>query len=300
MSQPETADEAMGNLESSYAVIEEALTWPEGSKGLFQTEVRTRSLREKLDPNSYEKRLYILLGFVDNLRDALNPLPLKHREEFPRIIWRHQNIDLTVGYINEKDKPNIDRQNLLDQVATYLSYPWLQSNIVDWIFIDSLIFAELLAYSEAIYSGQAFGKVNWFYIMAGGNRLKTTWYRMAMTLAVSILRYVLPLGMLYWIYTRYSVDITIIAAGIYLAYLIIHFPLRYFKRKSNNSAVEENLGRLKKMLDAYYYCKPPVISISSLKKYLEIAVESGAIFEGALFSIINRFEKEKGETLIKI
>jgi hypothetical protein len=55
---------------------------------------------------------------------------------------------------------------------------------------------------------------------------------------------------------------------------------------------------LQKMIDAYYYCNPPVVSLGTLQTYIGKAVDAGAIFEGALFSILAKVMAAKGDVLM--
>jgi hypothetical protein len=184
-------------------------------------------------------------------------------------------------------------------VATYLSHPWLQLDIIDFILIDSLIFIELLVYSKSIYTGKEFGKINWAYKLAKQNPEKSTMFRALMDMAAFVARYILPAGVLLLIYMFCSEKATIIAGGIYLAYLtfyLLRWPIRHKRNKALRKDVDEHTERLRRMIEAYFYCKPPVISLSSLGKYLDRATESRPVFEGALFSLINRVQSEKGET----
>lgn len=52
------------------------------------------------------------------------------------------------------------------------------------------------------------------------------------------------------------------------------------------------------MINAYYYCKPPIVSLAMLRMYLNKAVETDAIFDGALFSILKRVEEIRGEAFM--
>ena len=131
--------------------------------------------------------------------------------------------------------------------------------------------------------------------------IKTIWLKLLTPLASIVLRYIIPVAIIYGLYRIYSEDAAMIGAGVYLAYLILRlilWPKRYRIRRAREKAVDEHTERLKTMIYAYQYCAPPVISISTLRRYLDKAIEAGAIFEGALFSIIDRVEKTRGEAFL--
>lgn len=49
---------------------------------------------------------------------------------------------------------------------------------------------------------------------------------------------------------------------------------------------------------AYSYCKGPVISISRLSNALNEAASIGAVFDGALFSLVKSVEIRDGDALV--
>lgn len=305
----------MSDLKSDYLEIEEDLNWPKKPNGLgkwnqfyllvmdLRVKVRDRSLSEKLDPSVYENRLYKLLDFVSDLRSALNHdavyTPDEKKNE--QHVWYHQ-ADYQITGLGKKDnEPEIYRVGLLEAAATYLANPWLQHDQIDWIFVDSLIFAEISDYRESILTGQALGRINWSYIFTGGDIEKTYWFQLKKALSFFTLQYIAPPAIIFVLYYFQYEATSLIAGAVYAVYLLLHvvlWPLRYRKRKLEQKTLQNHLNRLQKMINAYYYCKPPIISLATMRTYLNKAVEAGAIFDGALFSILKKIEATRGEAFM--
>ena len=305
------AKETMNDLKAEYSHIEEDITWPEKPKGIggkqfyllitdLSEKVRERSLAENLDPLLYGDRLYKLLDFASNLRGSLTDhwtFFEPEEKKYEQLIWYHRDNH----QLKKDDEPKISRESLLETIVTYLTNPWLQHDRVDWIFIDSLIFAEISAYKESIFTGQALGKVNWSYAFTGGDTNKILLFQVTKALALFTLRYLLPPAILFLLYYFHRESAFLIVGAVYAVYLLVHaalWPLRYRKRKTEQKILQEHLDRLQKMIDAYYYCKPPILSLSTLRTYLNKAAEGRAIFDGALFSILKRVEENRGDTFM--
>ena len=204
----------MSDLKSEYHEIEEGVNWPEKPSGIgkggqfyrfvkdLRAKVRERALSESLDPSLYEYRLYKLLDFVSNLRSALNHYSAHTPDEKKneQRVWYHRADYQVMGVGKKDDEPEIYREWLLEAAAEYLANPWLQHDQIDWILIDSLIFAEISAYRESILSGEALGKTNWAYIFTGGDVEKTHWFQLKKVLGLFALRYVAPPAIIFGLY----------------------------------------------------------------------------------------------------
>lgn len=275
----------MSDLQSEYREIEEGLNWPEKPSSIgrgdqfyrlvkdLRVKVRERSLSKSLDPSLYEDRLYKLLDFASDLRSALNHYSAQAPDEKKneQRVWYHRGDHQVSGFGKKDDEPEIYRERLLEAAAKYLANPWLQHDQIDWILIDSLIFAEISAYRESVLTGQALGKTNWAYIFTGGDIEKTCWFHLKKALGLFALRYVAPPAIIFVLYYLQYETASLIAGAGYAIYLLLHaifWPLRYRKRKLEQKTLQEHMERLQKMVNAYYYCKPPVVSLATLRTYL--------------------------------
>ena len=301
--------------EAEYLKIERDLNWPKKSDGYghqqyyelmmgLKSKVRERSLSEGLPPSIYEDRLNKLLDCVFDLKEsfdhAYGSKNIPDRKENEQVIWSHRS-DNEVSGVNKEQEPRIYRERLLAAAATYLANPWLQDDQIDWIFLDSLIYAELAGYRELIFSGQALGKIHWAYMFSSGDIPKMAWYSIIMALTRFALRYLVPPLLIIALYALQFETAFQVLGVAYVAYLVLraaYWPLRRRKEKLKDKAYKEHEDRLKKIMVAYWHCRPPVISLTTLRTFLDEAIKSGANFDGALFSILKRVETMRGEAFM--
>jgi len=171
----------MEKLEAAYNAVDAELSYLKKkptsyrSQQLFriQTElwnlIRQRSLRERLTPDKYNKRIRKALELVDNIKSSLNDTKLGFDDE--QVIWFHQPKDILAGMQREAE-PCIYGDDLERAVATYLANPWMQHNPIDWILLDSMIYRGLVDFREGVLSGTLLGEFNWKYILSGRNPFK--------------------------------------------------------------------------------------------------------------------------------
>lgn len=171
----------MENLKEQYEAIENGFNWSKKASPIVKSnqfyriakslrlKVRERSLNKNLIPNEYKERLYILSEFLDNFCISFIPIDydseLNDKNENKKLLWYHRSSRQIQGLDGQKTEVT-DKDLLLTTAATYLAHPWLQLNVIDWIFLDSLIFSELSGYREAIFSGEVLGKINWNHVFA--------------------------------------------------------------------------------------------------------------------------------------
>lgn len=303
----------MDNLEREYKKIEDEIQWPIPSSRQFSDQffqilgqtkstVRKCSLKDNLSSFEYNNRLCLILEFLENLYQSLNySQPDKSNMHDNKIIWHHRNDNQLQITLIRDDSQTICREMLLDATAKYLENPWLQGDAVDWILLDSLIYAELSAFRESIISGKVVGKVNWPYLLSNGDPQKLLWLNILKSTLPIVLRYVFPITALVLLHQFNLTKLFNGALITYGVYIIAHFalwPFRFKYKRSVKKTLEECNALLLKMIKAYKYCAPPIISLSTLHNQLDEAVKDGAIFEGALFTVLKKIEKDKGEVLI--
>lgn len=241
----------MSDLKSEYHEIEEGLNWLEEPAGIgkgdqfyqlvkkVSAKVRERSLSESLDPSLYEDRLYKLLDFISDLRSALNHYSAQTPDEKmnEQRVWYHKADYQVSGFGKKDNEPEIYREWLLEAAAEYLANSWLQHDQIDWILIDSLIFAEISAHRESIFTGQALGKTNWAYIFTAGDIEKTYWVQFKKALGFFALRYIAPPAIIFVLYYLQYETASLIAGAVYAVYLLLHAVLWSLRYRSCTLAV---------------------------------------------------------------
>ena len=121
---------------------------------------------QDVDAATYENRLATAIDILSRLESSLNDYTA--RDADPSIkVWVHRDAAQAAG-IAKVANEEIQRDLLLETAATYLAHPWAQHPEINWILVDSLIFAEVTAYRQAVMDGTVVGKMNWAYLLSGG------------------------------------------------------------------------------------------------------------------------------------
>ena len=164
----------MTELKSKYQEVESGIQWPKKNQSIttgnqfnsimedLRNKIRERSFSDKIDSDVYEGRLNIMVGFMQDLQKSLNGprLDKKTRElkkfnENEQYIWHHRSKPfICTDNIRKGLEPKIDEDLLVKTIAVYILNPWLQSNEIEWILMDSLIFAAISDYEEDILKGK--------------------------------------------------------------------------------------------------------------------------------------------------
>ena len=323
----------MSNLENEYTKLEKEFAERFGYQGqlsrIWETLpvlIRERSLAENRDPQEYKERLSSAEEFLNNLKLVLDSSFAKDNKkavssvtEGPastnpfilalgidkddQTIWSHRRIDEVefFGVGKDAEKAIGDQTRLLDACAEYLAQPWMQHNEIDWILLNSLMYSEILAYREGIYSGEVLGKTNWAYLLSEGNLQKSLWIRLLLYLSIWVLRHIIPpaaIGILFFI--GYP-NAAIVLAALYVLYLgvrMVLWPRRYRKRKKRGSDLKQAVDNFVKMGIAYSCCSPPIINPSTLREQMSKPTDIGPLFSGAIFALLSRIAARDQEVFL--
>lgn len=263
--------------------------------------VLERSLKEKLSASEYEKRLWDVEAFLKETEDTFWRQLDTNKENATSScqIWQHQKIDLNMSDNNQLSISGsygisggtVSYYNLFQLVEFYLARPWMQSNLLDWMFLDCLIFLEIESFLEMVKAGQVVGKINRAYHLAGGNLEKMTCYQLGWGIGLWLLRYPLPLGitvsLAYLGYEKTFMGMAVVYS-VYVISRLFLWPSRFFKQKDLQKELKEveTIGR--HMTIIYWYCSPPVVCPRILKEAFEKGREVGAQFGGATYVLLDR------------
>ncbi len=269
--------------------------WPK-----FQKVIRDRSLKDHLGENEYFDRLIQAQDFLNELSlPFINVTGSTNSDEdFRGAIWNHRSLQETMApperlnytFLNT-DKMLIQYESLLDVVASYLGRPWLQHDEIDWIFLDSLIYAEIERFRESVYKGEVTGKTNWFYLLAEGDIEKSLWMRWKWEIGLWALRYLIPISaigtLLYLEFEKSAMALGIIYAVYQLGRLVL-WPRRYFQKKQLQEKLNETEKVSKRIFSVYHFCQLPILSPSTLREQLRICEKENISFNGAVYAIVDR------------
>ncbi|MBF3882728.1 hypothetical protein ISG07_04890 [Burkholderia pseudomallei] len=201
--------------------------------------------------------------------------------EKPRYYWAHQNFDILRA--NDASRGiSIQKDEMLRVASEYLSHPEIRSNKLDWLLLDSIVFAELDAFSYHVAS-QDFS-TGMASAVAEGNPTKY----LALLALFKVLGFALSILLLpviaYFAFSRGHETTGWSIGGLWVVSVVwslIGLPFRW-KRRSKNRAL------LNRMLDLYRVLGDSTISPRLLKDALDKAVAEGVVLDGSVFSIVDR------------
>lgn len=109
---------------------------------------------------------------IQKLFEALHSnFSFPKENEKPKFFWYHQNFNLfRLG--DATRGIDIDKGLLVTAAASYLSKPEIRSNRLDWIFLDAIIFAELEAFANHVFTTRAGTGTNWPAIVENRNPVR--------------------------------------------------------------------------------------------------------------------------------
>ena len=150
--------------------------------------LRQRANEEGISAEEYHRRVYLTRRILRELCFALHSGGL-YAETKPKRFWSHQVVDPIRA--NDKSRGiEIDTAELCGVAAQYVSQPELRNDATDWLFMDSLVFAELDAFAYQLMSG--IGSVNWAFILAGGKQIQYYLYAVSLPVLGFVVRYLAP------------------------------------------------------------------------------------------------------------
>lgn len=216
--------------------------------------IRERSGLEGINATQYEDRLMTTINILSDLESSLTRYTSDTADHSIKV-WFHRDVPHVAG-IAKVSEEEIKRDLLLETAAKYLAHPWAQHPELDWILLDSLIFAEVTAYRQAVMDGSLVGKLNWAYLLSGGDlKRMVVWNLVVASLGV-IFRIALPVFLIWQLVRADRGGAAVSIAFAWIAYLIVH-AVSSFKRRRRLRAA---LSLLERMGQAYSYASPPVVN----------------------------------------
>lgn len=261
-----------------------------GARVLASWKIASKQLREKAEQTNATAK-----DFQDCLDEAYSLLKsldwaLHQNEEISTgkisEVWRHQPINV-VAAGNSNRGISIWREQLIEVAARYLNQKKLRTELMDWIFIDSILFAEIDAFSNSVMSGPPWGPFNWAFMIADGNELKYYLLRPVFSFLGFVVRYLMLPAIaiaLYWQGYQESAEWAAGAFAIYLGLKILSIPRALARWRQRT----KNANLIKLMISAYGFTEPPVLNPLRLKVAVDAAIAEGAVFSTVGLSIIDR------------
>lgn len=201
----------------------------------------------------------------------------------PRYVWMHQAVDIFKAN-DAKRGFEIDKSELSQVAAEYLSHPEIRTNMLDWQLLDSIIFQELDAYAyNALHTRGGTG-VNLAASFAGGNPAKYYGLQFVFGIVGFVFAYLAFPALAVFLLIREHEIWAVVIAGLWalnLVFKMISFPAR---RRARKKAAE----LLQNLVDLYGVLGNSTISPRKLKESLDSAAAAGVVLDGAVFTLVDR------------
>lgn len=274
------------------------------------------SIQSKEDEEDFDNRLWDAFEILDNMKSALS-FPGKKEEESDdteykektiteqdHAIWFHGNVQSAFyqGYESEHAK-KVDKEWMTEQAVKYLHRPWMENELLEWIFVDSLMFGEVVGFGESIkqYSPKGFLNLNENYFSAKGNieemekkNIKDYFENLGNKFLGFL---VFPLLVAFLIYHYFSKEWAVIGSVFYFCLLIMFFIIRgifrFFTRKvkKQEKAIEKSAKLFDAMNSVYEILKEGTISPKYLREKLYETSRRGAVWPSAVFMVVDHAVK---------
>lgn len=250
----------------------------------IQPALRARAFANRADHTEYCEWLTNAQAIMCELHEALHQYGAydvaKPRATY---VWRHKTPDP----LRADDKSRgfaIDRSSLVALAARYVSQPNVQTDAMDWLFMDSLVFAELDAFSEQVMSGTLFGTVNFAYILAERNAAKFYAYSLVFSILFFAVRYLALPALAFYLAAKGHDGWAGMIFVAWIVYVLLRFIGFLPRRRARNKALE----LMTLMNDAYGNLGSSVISPTRLRDSLWKAADAGVVWDGAVFALADR------------
>jgi hypothetical protein len=268
------------------------------------------------DSDQFEDRLQDAFDRITSIRDATNEdvgrenwlsSEQKARRDKRKhkwtehAIWYHGEAQFAFqeGYESEYMR-KVDVDSLQEEAIKYLRRPWMENEDLERIVTDALMFATVTAFGEELKQyapGVSIFGLNLAYFSAKGNIMKMMWKRTQYRLTAQIVKVAVFLGVpiaagWYFFNKGYQDWVVLggIAYGTVLAVVVLYKVLRRLFRGKPKSVFEkydDYLELLGELWVTYDLLKGRVVSPTLLKERLLDAAKKGAVWPGAIFSILD-------------
>ncbi len=201
----------------------------------------------------------------------------------PRGFWYHQELNI---FRTEDDTRGFDinKSELSEVAARYLQLPEIQTNRLDWIFLDSIVLSEFEAFARDMLNTRAGTGMNWAAAFAGRSELKYYGFSFLFWIIGVTLAYALPIVTVYYLATKGHRTGAIVLFSIWALFTLwklVTYPFRFRARRKARKLLQH-------LFNLYRALGENTISPTQWRKMLDTATGDGVVLDGAVFTIIDR------------
>lgn len=250
----------------------------------IQPSIRDNAVAQGWSGSRYRDALIGGWGALGSLFHGLHPVVSPEEDsKRAKFFWRHQHVDMKKAG-DEKRGFEIDPYKLTQAATSYLASPDSQTNHMDWLLLDVLVFAEIESGAVSFKEYLTALGARVAESMANGNGFKYALWRIAFFAVGIFFNFVaMPLGAYYLAQNGHE-NFALGVFGLWILLLIwgiATYPLRWRARRKFWKAY-------KSLLTAYHLLGESTISPRKLKEAIDTAIALGCHLDGAVFAIVDR------------
>ena len=218
-----------------------------------------------------------------------------------REIWHHRD-DLLSEFINRgyrgDEDFNFRRRYVSSFGAALIERPWLDSRYMEWVIVDALVCNAVRQCGAFILASEP--NNHYFLFVDGTGRTRKGMKHLGRVILIRwimrlLLLLVLPLGGIWyglWSGNALSLFTGAAVGGLYLcwsAYVTIRAEvIQLLGRQLPRTALQSKVELWDSMHRAYRMLDGAVVDPTRLMRALDAATEKGAVWDGAVYAILNR------------
>jgi hypothetical protein len=269
--------------QSNYEIYEEYKKLHHATSGSLDRlwTVSSSSVLERAISNHWNgNRFYTALSQTSYIIEELNYL-LNTEKDF--VSWSHQR-DLDAFSQASKSAP-FPKEELARLATSYIASQDIQSNTLDWIFMDMLIYVELHAYAYHLMVKDCGTKtINLSFVMSNGSLLKFSILKTIFPILKFFLVVVVPLGGAFFLHVKFD---SFWIALAFASYAIIRFVIGIVRIPIFWKMRSKSIKLYQEILKVYAHFEGRVISPTILKKELDQSRDEGVIFDSQLHILVD-------------
>lgn len=250
----------------------------------IQSSIRAKAIEQGWSRSRYRDTLIRGWSALGGLFHGLHPVVWPDDDsKRAKFFWRHQHVEMKKAG-DEKRGFEIDRDSLTQAATNYLASPDSQTNHMDWLILDVLVFAEIENGAVSFKENMTALGAQVAESVAEGNGFKYALWRMVFFAVGIFFNFVaMPLGAYYLAQSGHK-NFALGVLGLWTLLLIwgiTTYPLRWRARRKFWKAY-------KSLQIVYHLLGQSTISPRKLNEALDAATALGCHFDGAVFTILDR------------
>lgn len=250
----------------------------------IQSSIRANAIAQGWSGSRYRDALICGWDALGKLFHGLHPVVWpKDDTKRAKFFWYHRPVDMKKTG-DEKRGFEIDRDALAEAATRYVASPDSQANRMDWLLLDTLVFAEIESGAESFKENMTAMGARLAESIAEGNSAKYALWRTTFFAVGIFFNFVaMPLGAYYLAQNEHE-NFALGVFGLWVVFMIwgiATYPIRWRVRRKFWKAYMS-------LLAVYALLGESTISPRKLKEALDMATSLGCHFNGAVFTIVDR------------